>query len=98
MNLSDNIFHESLLTFTSKYKEYFTYITEAKCFGSEILFTPQMTGTRQHEDNTTLRVQPCRTASVVTYIMYVRVASPRYAKASCFRLPVEGTILNRTTI
>ena len=55
-----------------------------------------MTGTRKHEDSTTLRVQPCRTA-VVGYIMYVRVASPRYAEASCFRLH-EGTILNRTTI
>ena len=29
--------------------------------------------------------------------MYVRVASPRYAEASFFRLP-EGSILNRTTI
>ena len=56
-----------------------------------------MTGTRQHEDSTTLRVQPCRTAAVVGYIMYVRVASPRYAEASCFRLH-EGTALNRTTI
>ena len=34
--------------------------------------TPQMTGTRLHdEDSTTLRVQPCRTAAVVGYI-YVR--------------------------
>ena len=45
-----------------------------------------------------LRVsQPYRTAAVVGYIMYMRVASPRYADASCFRLR-EGTILNRTTI
>ena len=29
--------------------------------------------------------------------MYVRVASPHYAEASCFRLH-EGTILNWTTI
>ena len=29
--------------------------------------------------------------------MYVRVASPRNAEASCFRLH-EGTILDRTTI
>ena len=29
--------------------------------------------------------------------MYVRVASPRYAEASCFRLH-EGTIIDRTTI
>ena len=43
-----------------------------------------MTGTGQHEDSTTLRVQPCRTAAVVGYIMYVRVASPRYATASYF--------------
>ena len=56
-----------------------------------------MTGARQHEDSTTLRVQPCRTAAVVGHIMYVRVASPRYAEASCFRLH-EGTIFNRTTI
>ena len=56
-----------------------------------------MTGTRQHEDSTTLRVQPCRTAAAVGYIMYVRVASPPYAEPSCFCLP-EGTILNRTTI
>ena len=28
--------------------------------------------------------------------MYVRVASPRHAEASCFRLH-EGTIWNRTT-
>ena len=55
-----------------------------------------MTGTK-HEDGTTLRVQPHRTAAVVEYIMYMRVASPRYAEASCFRLH-EGTILNRTTI
>ena len=57
-----------------------------------------MTGTRPHEDSTMLRVQPCRTEAVVGYIMYVRVASPRYyAEASYFRLH-EGTILNRTTI
>ena len=61
------------------------------------LLTPQMIGTRQHEDSTTLRVQPCRTAAVVGYIMHVRVASPRYAEASYFRLH-EETILNRTTI
>ena len=40
-----------------------------------------------HEDSTTLPLQPCRTAAVVGYIMYVSVASPRYAEASCFRLP-----------
>ena len=39
-----------------------------------------MTGTK-HEDGTTLRVQPYRTAAVVGYIMYMRVASPRYAEA-----------------
>ena len=50
-----------------------------------------MTGTRQHEDSTTLRVLPCRTAAAVGYTMYVRVASPRYAEASWFRLH-EGTI------
>ena len=55
-----------------------------------------MTGTK-HEDGTTLRVQPCRTATAVGYIMYVRVASPRYAEASCFRLR-EGTIFDQTTI
>ena len=47
--------------------------------------------TKHDEDSTTLRVQPCRTAAAVGYIMYVRVASPRYAEASCFRLH-EGTI------
>ena len=36
-------------------------------------------------------------AVVVGHIMYVRVASLRYAESSCFRLH-EGTILNRTTI
>ena len=58
-----------------------------------------MAGTRQHEDSTTLRVQPCRTAAAaaVGYIMYVRVESPRYDEASFFRLH-EGTILDRTTI
>ena len=56
-----------------------------------------MTGTRQHDDSATLCVQPCRTAAVVGYIMYVRVSSRRYAEASCFRLH-EGTILDRTTI
>ena len=55
-----------------------------------------MTGTKR-EDGTTLRVQPCRTAAVLGYIMHMRVASPRYAEASCFRLH-EGTVLNRTTI
>ena len=49
---------------------------------SNILPTPQMTCTR-HEDSTTLRVQPCRTAAV-GYITSVRVASPRNAAASCF--------------
>ena len=58
------------------------YIPEGYCFVSEI---------------TTLRVQPYRTAAVVGYIMYMRVASPCYAEANCFRLH-EGTILNRTTI
>ena len=72
------------------------YIPEGYCFVSEILLTPQMTGTK-HEHSTTLRVQPYRTAAAVGYIMYMRVASPRYAEASCFRLH-EGTILNRTTI
>ena len=56
-----------------------------------------MTGTRQHEGSTTLRVQPCRTAAVVGHIIYVRVASLRDGELSCFRLH-EGTILNRTTI
>ena len=55
-----------------------------------------MTSTK-HEDGTTLRVQPYRTAAVVGYTMHMRVASPRYAEASCVRLH-EGTILNRTTI
>ena len=72
------------------------YIPKGYCFMSEILLTPQMTGTK-HEDGTTLRVQPYRTAAVVGYIRYMRVASPRYAEASCFRLH-EGTILNRTAI
>ena len=72
------------------------YLPKGYCFVSEILLTPQMAGTK-HEDGTTLRVQPYRTAAVVGYIMYVRGASPRYAEASCFRLR-EGTILNRTTI
>ena len=62
-----------------------------------VLLTTQMTGTRQHERSTTLRVQPCRTAAVAGYMMYVRVTNPRYAAASCFRLH-EGTILNGTTI
>ena len=72
------------------------YILEGFCFVSEILLTPQMTGTK-HEDGTQLRVERYRTAAVVGYIMYMRVASPRYAEASCFRLH-EGKILNRTTI
>ena len=71
------------------------YITEGYCFVSKILLTPPMTGTK-HEDGTTLRVQPYRTAAVVGYIMYMRVASLRYAEASCLRLH-EGTVLNRTT-
>ena len=57
--------------------------------------TPQMTGTK-HDEGTTLRVQPYRTAAVVGY-MHMRVASPRYAEASCFRLH-ERTILNRTAM
>ena len=72
------------------------YIPRGYCFVSEILLKPQMTGTK-HEDGTTRRVQPYRTAAVVGCIMYMRVASPRYAEASCFRLH-EGTTLNRTTI
>ena len=64
---------------------------------SEILLTPQMTGTK-HEDGTTLRVQPYRTAAVVGYTMYLCVASRRYSEASCFRLHDEGTILNQTAI
>ena len=50
------------------------YIPEGYCFVSEILLTPQMTGTK-HEDGTTLRVQPYRTAAVVGYIMYMRAVS-----------------------
>ena len=42
-----------------------------------------MTSTRQHENTTTLRVQPYRTAAV-GYVMYVRVACPRYAVARRF--------------
>ena len=62
---------------------------------SEILLASQITVTK-HEDGTTLRVQPCRTVSVVVgYKMYVRVVSPRYAEASCFCLH-ERMILNRT--
>ena len=72
------------------------YIPKGYCFVSEILLTPQMTATK-HEDGTTLRVQPHRRAAEVGYIMYMRMASPRYAEASCFR-PHEGTTLNRTTI
>ena len=73
------------------------YIPKGYCFVSEILLTPQMTGSK-NEDGTTRRVQPYRTGAVVVgYIMYMCVASPRYAEASCFRLR-QGTILNRTTI
>ena len=71
------------------------YIPKGYCFVSESLLTPQMTGTK-NEDGTTLRVQRYRTAAVVGYIMYMCVASPRYAEASCFRLH-DGTTLNRTT-
>ena len=46
---------------------------------------PQMTDTK-HEDGTALRVQPYRTAAVVRDIMHMRVASPLYGEASCFRL------------
>ena len=63
---------------------------------AEILLMAQMPGTK-HEDGTTLGVQPYRTAAVVGYIVFMRVASPRYAEASCFRLH-EETILNRTAI
>ena len=78
-------------------RQYFPYhILKGYCFVSEILLTPQMAGTKQ-EDGTTLRLQRYRTAAVVGYIMYMRVASPHYAEASCFGLH-EGTILNRTTI
>ena len=63
---------------------------------SEIFPMPQMTGTK-HVEGTTLREQPYRTAAVVGHIMHMRVASPFYAEASCFRLH-EGTILNRTTM
>ena len=72
------------------------YMAKGYCFVSEILLTPQMTGTK-HEDGATLRVQPYRTAAVVGYIMCMRVTSPRYAEANCCRLH-EGTALNRTTI
>ena len=72
------------------------YIAKGCRFEWEILLTPQMTGTK-NEDGTTRRVQPYRTAAVVGYIMYMRVASSRYAEASRFRLH-EGTILNQTTI
>ena len=75
---------------------YYSYIPEGECFASEILLTPQMTGTK-HENGTTLRVQPYRAAAVVGYTIYMRVASPRYAEASCFRLQ-DGTRLSRTTI
>ena len=63
------------------------------CVGD--LFTPQKTGTK-HEDSTTLHVQPCRTAAVVRFIMYVRVARPRYGEASYIKtadfvfLPVKN--------
>ena len=67
------IYNQPILTFTSTR------------FVSGILPKTQMTGTRQHEDSTTLREQPCRVAAVVGYISYVRVASPRYGAASCFR-------------
>ena len=75
---------------------YYILVPKGYCFVSEISLTPQMTGTK-HEDGTTLRLQPYRTAGVVECIMYMCVASPRYAEASSFRLH-EGTILNRTTI
>ena len=41
----------------------------------------QMTDSRQHAERTTL--QPCRTAAAVGNIIYVRVACPRCAAASC---------------
>ena len=40
-----------------------------------------MTDSRQHAESTTL--QPCRTAAAVGNTIYVRVACPRYAAASC---------------
>ena len=40
-----------------------------------------MTDSRQHAESITL--QPCRIAAAVGNIIYVRVACPRYASASC---------------
>ena len=76
---------------------------------SAIYVRSQMTDSRQHADSTTL--QPCRTASAVGNTIYVRVACPRYAAASCSRLSLTfvtptyyhtfllyiGTFKNRNT-
>ena len=43
--------------------------------------TSQMTDSRQHVESTTL--QPCCTAATVGATIYVRLACPRYAAASC---------------
>ena len=77
----------------------FPYNSYMFCLATKILLTPQLTGTK-HEDGTTLRVQPYRTAAVVGYIMYMLVASPRYSmlRRVAFVSTNEGTTLNRTTI
>ena len=65
------------------HKQYYYVHTRGNVLCRRFLPVPQITGTRQHGDKTTLRLQPCRTAAV-GYIMYVRVACPRYAEVSCF--------------
>ena len=53
----------------------------AAALSNIIYVRSQMTDSRQHAESTTL--QPCRTTAAVGDTIYVRLARPRYAAASC---------------
>ena len=65
---------------TKRAQRYKLYPTAA-AIGNTIYVRSQMTDSRQHVESTTL--QPCCTASAVGDAIYVRLACPRYAAASC---------------
>ena len=65
---------------TQSAQRYKLYPTAA-AVGNTIYVRPHMTDRKQHVESTTL--QPCCTAAAVRDTIYVRLACPRYAAASC---------------
>ena len=84
-----------IITYQTKRGQRYKLYPTAAAVGNTIYVRSQMTDSRQHVESTTL--QPCCTAAAVRVTIYVRLACPRYAAASCLFVS-EPVIICHPTI